>query len=92
MLGEFSKELLASLLVVVAWLLHPGMLAKLIDGGPLIAIVGEHLEDQVLEVGAQPVSVHLCPVRLMLLVQQQAVEELLLSSLLEGKYTLHDNE
>lgn len=72
--------------------LHPGVCADLVDLGSQIAIVAEKLEDEVLELPAEPRAVDFLEVSVMLALQEQVVEVFLLASLLEWEDALHDNE
>ena len=72
--------------------LHPGVCADLVDLGSHVAIVAEKLEDEVLELPAEPRAVDFLEVGVMLALQEQVIEVFLLASLLEWEDALHDNE
>ena len=90
--GESLEELDASGLEVERLGLHPGVGADLLNGGSLVALIAEELEDEVLEVLAESLSVHLLEVDIGLALEEQVVEVFLLSCLLEWEDALDNDE
>ena len=68
------------------------MRSNFFHGWTVVAVVGEEFQDEVLEGGAERVTVDLVPVGVKAAVQQQSVEVLLLACFFKRKDALHDNK
>jgi len=74
------------------WLVDPWVRFELIDGGPLVSVVGEHSQDQVLEIVREVVTTDLFPVGIELVIEDQIVEVFVFLGLLKWENSLHDDE
>jgi len=90
--GESLEELDAGILEVESLGLHPGVGADLLNGGSLVALIAEELENEVLEVLTESLSVYLLEVDIGLALEEQVVEVFLLSCLLEWEDALDNDE
>ena len=90
--GESLEELDAGVLEVESLGLHPGVGADLLNGGSLVALIAEELENEVLEVLAESLSIDFLEVDIGLALKEQVVEVFLLSCLLEWEDALDNDE
>jgi len=65
---------------------------QLVNCWSLASVVGEHFQDEVLEVIREAVSANFLPVCIELVVQNKVVEILVLFGLLEWENSLNDDE
>ena len=89
---QLSHQLLTSALFVIVLVVHPRVRPDFFNCEPIVTIISEELDDEVLELRAQRMSVDLRPVSVIIAVKKQFVEVLFLSCLFKGKDPLHDNE
>lgn len=68
------------------------MLADLLDGKTLVAVVGEHLDNEVLELRREALRTSFLPVSVELAVQNEVVEVFVFLGLLEGENALNNNK
>ena len=91
-LAELVDDVVARLLHVDLFAGHPRVLADLLDGEAVGAVVGEHLDDEVLEVGGEVLRAGLLPIRIKIASEDEAVEVFVFLCLLEGENSLNDDE
>ena len=92
LLCERLEKLHAGCLVIECAGLHPWVISDGIDLRSGVALIGEKLEDQVLELLAQSAAVHLLEVGVGLPLEDQVVEVFFLAGLFEWENALHNDE
>merc|ERR1719473_957860 len=92
LLCELVEEVGAGGLEVESGGVQPWVGLELLQGWSLVTVIAEESQDEVLEVGGEASAVDLLEVGVVLALEEEVVEVLLLSGLLEWEDALDDDE